>query len=274
MIGMADAAPLGIAFLGLMLGMRHATDPDHVIAITTILTRERRIAAAARIGTVWGLGHTATVLAVGTAIIFFKLAIPVQVGVAMELGVAVMLIILGVGNIARHLRGQLPLAGKHDSPEDLIVHAHPHNHGGATHRHFHVHARARGTLPAQEGGLLGHADELHGGHLMATEDPANESAARPMLKSFAIGLVHGLSGSVAIALLVLSAIPQPLWAGLYLLVFCCGTILGMALITTAIAAPMFFASRRMSSLHGHLVASSGLLSLGFGVFLVYRLAIA
>jgi len=71
-----DAAPLGIAMLGLLLGMRHATDPDHVIAVTTILSRERRIGAAARIGVIWGLGHSLTVLIVGAAIIVFKVAIP------------------------------------------------------------------------------------------------------------------------------------------------------------------------------------------------------
>ena len=73
-----SSAPLGIALLGLLLGMRHATDPDHVIAVTAILSRERRLASATRIGVVWGLGHTLTVLAVGAAIIIFKLAVPIR----------------------------------------------------------------------------------------------------------------------------------------------------------------------------------------------------
>jgi high-affinity nickel permease len=270
MIHTANAAPLGIAFLGLLLGMRHATDPDHVIAVTTILSQERRIGAAARIGVVWGVGHTATVLALGSAIIFFKVAIPVRWGVAMELGVALMLIVLGVGNIAGFLRR---FASRHKDAaenlqhaESLIVHSHPHHHGHTTHRHPHVHRRARGVSS-------GHDEELHREHLMRSEWPTSPALRRPMLTSFGVGFVHGLSGSVAIALLVLSAIPQPLWAGLYLVVFCCGTIIGMALITAAIAAPMFFASGRMSWLHGQLVASSGFLSLGFGIFLFYRLAI-
>jgi len=80
----ANAAPLAIALLGLLLGMRHATDPDHVIAVTTILSRERRLVVAARIGVVWGLGHTLTVLLVGAAIIVFKIAIPVRLGLAMD----------------------------------------------------------------------------------------------------------------------------------------------------------------------------------------------
>src|SRR6266481_6140738 len=96
----ANAAPLAIALLGLLLGMRHATDPDHVIAITTILSRERRLSVATRIGIVWGLGHTITVLIVGAVIIIFKIAIPTRLGLAMEFAVAVVLILLGVSAAA------------------------------------------------------------------------------------------------------------------------------------------------------------------------------
>jgi hypothetical protein len=85
--------------------------------------------------------------------------------------------------------------------------------------------------------------------------------------------VHGLAGSAAIALLVLSAIPQPLWATLYLAIFCLGTIVGMGLITTAIATPFAVAAQRMSWMHQGLVTGSGLLSFGFGLFLAYQLGI-
>src|SRR5271170_3964336 len=94
-----STAPLGIAILGLLLGMRHATDPDHIIAVTAILSRERRLATATRIGVIWGLGHTLTVLAVGAAIIIFKLAVPVRLGLAMEFAVAITLILLGLGTV-------------------------------------------------------------------------------------------------------------------------------------------------------------------------------
>src|SRR5216684_2520441 len=91
-----NTAPLGLALLGLMLGMRHATDPDHVVAVTAILSNERRLGAATRIGLVWGLGHTATVLAVRAWIIIFQIRIPARLRPAMEFLVAVLLILLGL----------------------------------------------------------------------------------------------------------------------------------------------------------------------------------
>src|ERR1700681_3876094 len=85
--------------LGFFLGMRHATDPDHVIAVTTIVSRQRSIRQAALIGALWGLGHTITIFVVGSAIILFGLVIPARVGLTMEFSVGLMLILLGVLNL-------------------------------------------------------------------------------------------------------------------------------------------------------------------------------
>jgi hypothetical protein len=248
--------------------MRHATDPDHVIAVTAILSRDHRLAVATRIGVMWGVGHTLTVLAVGAAIIIFKFAVPVRLGLAMEFAVAITLILLGLGTVGalvRRIAARLfvtppPYAEDlpEDLPEDLIVHSHSHTHDSAPHRHPYVH---------------GADGEFHREHLLAPCALPTLAARRPLLKSFGVGLVHGLAGSAAIALLVLSAIPEPLWATLYLLIFCVGTIIGMGLITTAIATPMIVASRRMSSLHQRLVTGSRLLSFGFGLFLAYQIGV-
>jgi len=261
-------APLGIALLGLLMGMRHATDPDHVIAVTTIVSRERRLAAASRVGIVWGLGHTLTVLAVGAAIIIFKIAIPIRLGLAMEFAVAIVLILLGLGAFAslvqlvvKRIAGR-PLAV--DQP--LVVHSHAHGHGFGPHRHPHVHPDS----------CEHHGPEqvaLHHEHSLPAGALSSFAIRRPLLRSFVVGLVHGLAGSAAIALLVLSAIPQPLWATLYLAIFCLGTIVGMGLITTAIATPFAVAAQRMSWTHQGLVTGSGLLSFGFGLFLAYQLGI-
>ena len=260
----ANAAPLAIALLGLVLGMRHATDPDHVIAVTAILSRERRLAVAARIGVVWGLGHTLTVLIVGAAIIIFKIAIPTRLGLAMEFAVAIVLILLGVGAAAGVVRNAATrIRGGSSSDEGLVVHAHVHSHDGAMHAHPHVHVGAHDAVD----------DVTHHDHLVPADALPSFAARRPLLRSFAVGLVHGLAGSAAIALLVLSAIPDPMWATVYLAIFCIGTIIGMGLITTAIATPFMVVSRRASWIRQTLVTGSGLLSFGFGLFLAYQIGI-
>jgi ABC-type nickel/cobalt efflux system permease component RcnA len=264
----ANAAPLAIALLGLVLGMRHATDPDHVIAVTTILSREHRLGAATRVGVVWGLGHTLTVLLVGAAIIVFKIAIPTRLGLAMEFAVAIVLILLGVNAAAGLVRGAATrMRGDSSRDDGLVVHSHPHAHHDATHSHPHVHADLHGHDHEDSD------DATHHDHRIDADRLPSFAARRPMLRSFAVGLVHGLAGSAAIALLVLSAIPSPLWATLYLAIFCVGTIIGMGLITTAIATPFMVASRRASWIHQGLVTGSGLLSFGFGLFLAYRIGI-
>ncbi len=242
--------------------MRHATDPDHVIAVTTILSRERRIAAAMRVGVIWGLGHTATVMLVGAAIIIFKIAIPARIGLAMEFAVALVLILLGVNAASRMLaRATSRFSEPEAVPATLSVHSHAHSHGAFTHTHPHAHP---GYL--HEPMIVHDADHLiHA----AKHDP--DQMRRPLLKSFGVGLVHGLAGSAAIALLVLSAIPEPMWATVYLVVFCIGVIIGMGLITSAIAAPFMFASRKIAWLHQGFVTGSGLLSFAFGLFLAYHI---
>jgi hypothetical protein len=254
----------------LLLGMRHATDPDHVIAITTILSREQRIGAAARIGVIWGFGHTLTVLIVGAAIIVFKIAIPIRLGLAMEFAVAVVLILLGVGTASSLLR-RIAKRVFGDSVRDsefLVVHSHPHDHSLVTHAHQHFH-----LYPHDHHSRTDAADATDNAPRRPNEMPQSFAARRPLLRSFGVGLVHGLAGSAAIALLVLAAIPRPLWATLYLVIFCIGTIVGMGLITTAIATPIIIASRRLSWLHQGFVSSAGLLSFGFGLFLAYQIGV-
>src|SRR5580704_2561900 len=103
---------LSIIAVGFFLGMRHATDPDHVIAVATIVTRQRNLARAALIGAFWGLGHTVTIFVVGAGIILFNLVIPARIGLSMELSVGVMLIVLGIMNVAGFLRStpEVPIA--------------------------------------------------------------------------------------------------------------------------------------------------------------------
>jgi len=259
------SAPLGLILLGLTLGMRHATDPDHVIAVSAILTRERRLLNALRIGAVWGLGHSATVLAVGLAIVFFKLKMPVRLGLSFEFIVAIVMILLGL----RAAKETLSLIAKKvlraSSAESVImVHSHSHTHKQNDEPHTHRHLHAHSSVDDKN-----HTEHDH----LMQPTIAETIAGRSTLKSFMVGLAHGLAGSAAIALLVTAAIPSPLWAMLYMTIFCCGAMLGMVLITTAIGTPLVFAAQHLAGVHRRLSAAAGLLSFGFGVFLAYQIAI-
>jgi ABC-type nickel/cobalt efflux system permease component RcnA len=249
---------LSIVALGFFLGMRHATDPDHVIAVTTIVARYRKIGHAAVIGALWGVGHTLTILLVGSGIILFGWVIPTRVGLSMEFSVGLMLILLGVLN----LTGMLEWITNTFSPGAAIsgaAHSHPHSHGDYIHTHPHHHEpEAHPHAPEQT--PLGWFDR-HFGRIGLYQ------VVRPLI----VGLVHGLAGSAAVALLVLTTIQNPKWAIAYLLVFGIGTIAGMMLITGAMVLPFAYANKRFSRLNQGLRIASGLISVAFGLFLVYEI---
>src|SRR5438046_3517838 len=179
--------------------MRHATDPDHVIAVTTIVARQRRVGAAALIGVLWGIGHTLTMVAVGGAIIVFGVVIPPRLGLTMELSVALMLILLGLLNVA----GIMRWITRTVTPARV----HPHRHGD------YVHSHARGETPAAQG----HCEENP--PLARLDRRLGGLGLYQVLRPLAVGVVHGLAGSAAVALLVVATIPEPLWAIACLVVF-------------------------------------------------------
>ncbi len=202
-------SPLALLALGLVLGLRHAADPDHVVAVAAITARTRRVLPATLLGMVWGLGHTITLFAVGAGIIFFNWVVPPRVGLAMEFAVALALVMVGLLNL-----------------------------------------RSRGEHPLE----------------------LDRGPGRPPARSaFLVGLVHGLAGSAAVALLVLATVRDPRWACLYLLVFGVGTLLGMALVTTGFALPLAMAAKRWGGTGRLIRLSTGTLSLLFGAWLVYQI---
>src|SRR5580692_6778861 len=119
--------------------MRHATDPDHVIAVTTIVSHQRNLLKAAMTGIFWGVGHTLTIFVVGTVIILFDVVIPARIGLSMELSVGLMLIVLGVMNIASFLRSTRSISQPCQENAE-VVHQHPHSHGDYVHSHAHGHS--------------------------------------------------------------------------------------------------------------------------------------
>jgi high-affinity nickel-transport protein len=249
---------LSIIALGFFLGMRHATDPDHVIAVTTIVARYRKISHAALIGAFWGVGHTLTILAVGCGIILFGWVIPTRIGLSMEFSVGLMLIVLGILN----LTGILQWITNTSFPASGISgasHSHPHSHGDYIHTHPHQHDPESHPHAATQTPLSWL--DRHFGRLGLYQ------FVRPLI----VGLVHGLAGSAAVALLVLTTIKNPKWAIAYLLVFGIGTIAGMMLITGAMVLPFLYADRKFSRLSRGLRIASGLISVAFGLFLVYEI---
>ena len=211
---MSPSSFLAILSLGFALGMRHATDSDHVVAVTTIVSRERSIRFAGVVGAVWGIGHTVTILLVGGAIILFHVTIPPRLGLSMEFAVALMLVVLGAANLAAR--------------------------GGAAHLHQDEPRPRRGGAPA-------------------------------LLRSLFVGVVHGLGGSAAVALLVLTTIQEPRWAVLYLLLFGAGTIAGMMLLTSMIAVPFAVAADRFARVNRRMVQLTALASILLGLFIAYRI---
>jgi hypothetical protein len=211
---------IAILTLGFFLGLRHATDPDHIVAVSAIASRARSIRAAMWIGASWGFGHTAAILAVGGSIVLFGLVIPPRLGLSMEFSVAIMLVVLGVWNLRGAMRsiGQAAHAAQHGQPAAPVVAQAP-------------------------------------------------SSVRP----FAIGLVHGLAGSAAVALLVLASVTEPAWALFYLALFGTGTVLGMMLLTTALAIPAAATAQRFRNFERGLVRVTGFASVIFGLALVYQI---
>jgi ABC-type nickel/cobalt efflux system permease component RcnA len=185
---LVDPGLLSAVFLGFLLGLQHATDPDHLVAVATILTRERRFIDGAMIGVLWGAGHMTTLTIVGVIIIGLKLTISPAVGGWLELVVAAMLIVLGVLRLRDAVRGVEAVPAGHvvaDHDHGVragVVHSHAHVHG-AEHTHEHPHVHPSGWL-----GTLGWR------------------SGWPAWRALVVGAVHGLAGSAAVSLLVLATL--------------------------------------------------------------------
>ena len=251
--------------LGFFLGMRHATDADHVVAIATIVSRQRSVAGSALIGAAWGVGHTITVMAVGAAIILFGVVIPPQLGLSMEFAVGIMLVLLGILTLTGMGRavGATHTHARASGGRALDLHDHAHAHGDYVHVHPHGHnADAHGH--AEEQTPLARLDRSRFGRI----------AFYQWLRPFAVGLVHGLAGSAAAALMVLSIIREPVAALGYLLLFGLGTVVGMMLITLILSAPFAFTAVNLPKFNWRLRVASGLISFVFGLILIYGIGFA
>ncbi len=219
---------------GFVLGLQHALDPDHLVAVSTIVSDHKSLGRSSLIGTFWGLGHSLSLLGVGLVIILLRVSIPDNVLPWMEAPVAAMLIALGIGATRRALRER-----------GVQIHTHVHEHGDQPHEHVHVH--------------LG--DEHDHMHRMF------KFGRRP----FAIGLVHGFAGSAALTLLVLTRIPSIALGLVYMTVFGLGSIGGMLIMSAVISVPFVLTARRFEAINGVIRLCAGLFSLAFGLMIAWEL---
>jgi high-affinity nickel permease len=192
--GSAPVVVLGVAVL---LGLRHATDPDHLVAVSTLVAtaRERRARRASWLGLAWGLGHATSLLAAGLPFVLVAAVVPDAVREAAEILVGVVIMALAARLLVRRRRGRF--------------HAHVHEHDGVVHRHVHLHA----------------ASPRHHEHGHRVRTP---------VESYAIGVVHGLGGSAAVAVLLLAAIGNELLAAVALAVFAAAAAIAMAAASAAL----------------------------------------
>jgi high-affinity nickel-transport protein len=226
--------------------------------VTTIVSRERTLKHSARIGALWGAGHTLTILAVALPIVLFSIAIPPRVGLGMEFSVALMLIVLGALNLAVVLRSVRDARTVATTGAN-VSHTHTHRHGDYVHRHPHGH------------GPESHPHRADDTPLARLDRRFERRSAYRTLRPLVVGIVHGLAGSAAIALLVAATIRSVAWAVVYLLVFGLGTVAGMMLVTVALSVPFAYSSERFAATNRGLRMATGLLSLGFGLFLAYHI---
>ena len=217
--------------LGFMLGLRHALDSDHVAAVSTVVARTPSLKASGLVGLSWGLGHTFILLLVGLVVLWFRVPVPQAIGQAAEGIVGIMLLVLGAALGLKLFRERW--------------HIHRHEHDGDRHVHLHSHAK----LPDH-----GHS------HLW-----------RESFRPLCIGMVHGLAGSAAVLLLIVSTAGSVMEGLSYIAVFGCGSILGMMLIGMALSVPVIWSFQlgRTAVFALQVVASLG--SFGLGASILYQL---
>jgi high-affinity nickel-transport protein len=238
--------PLFALGLGFLLGLKHATEADHLVAVTTIVSEQRSVSRSALVGATWGVGHTASLLAAGVLVILLEVTIPARVAAALEFSVALMIVLLGSRVLYLALRKR----------RRMHVHAHTHDGHTHTHLHFHEHGDAHAAT--------------------STRAPSHErhrsfGGWRPLF----VGAVHGLAGSAALTLLVLTEVLRNGSRALgfaYLLIFGVGSIGGMMLMSALISLPFVFTASRFTRVDAPVRMLTGLLSVAFGIYYAWETA--
>ena len=218
--------------LGFFIGLKHATEADHLAAVSTIVSERKSVWSSMFIGGVWGLGHTISLVVAGILVLLLNFQITEQTERMLEFGVGVMLVLLGVNVLQKIVRG-----GK--------VHLHTHGHAGRQHVHPHLHEAAKTDEP-----------ETHHGFSFSP-------------RALIIGMIHGMAGSAALMLLVIPTIESRPLGLLYIVIFGVGSIAGMMLMSLLVGLP-FYLSAKFSRFNNVLQCAAGLVSIGLGLLIIYE----
>jgi len=229
---------LAVLSVGLVFGLKHATEVDHVVAISTIVSRHRNVFHSAFVGALWGAGHTVSLLVIAAIVLTLRVTIPETVNGWLEFGVALMIIGLGLSALWRALR------------KSGEVHVHQHSHDGLSHSHVHFHEQETKHQPAA------HTHHSH-------------AVSRVGWKPVLIGMMHGLAGSGALTLLVLTQISSSFIGFLYVATFGLGSIAGMLLMSGMIGLPFALASKKLTHVHQGIQTLAAILSICFGIWYAY-----
>jgi ABC-type nickel/cobalt efflux system permease component RcnA len=230
----SSLSAFSVLMLGLLLGLKHAIEADHLAAVTTIVTERKSLLSSTIVGGLWGIGHTIPILVVGLLVILLRLEIKEYVGLSLEFCVGLMLIGLGANALWKLTQGH-------------ALHLHAHEHGAHPHVHPHFHHEHE---PAR-------ASTHHGFKLNL----------RPLL----VGVMHGLAGSAALVPLVVAEIRSPLLGLVYMLIFGLGSIGGMMLMSALVGLPLHLTAVRFTRFNTTLRWAAGVFSLGFGLVMVYQI---
>jgi hypothetical protein len=229
----------GILGLGFILGMQHALEADHIAAVSSIAARRSSIRDIVKHGLTWGLGHTITLFIFAGAAILLGHAIPEHLARPLETAVGFMLVGLGAHVLWLLWRDR--------------VHFHQHRHGDGT-AHLHLHSHGAGPAPHQRS----NHDHQHGFRW----------------RSLLVGLMHGMAGSAALLVLVVSQFKDPLVSLLYVLLFGIGSMLGMGALSTVIAVPLAASARWLTWANRGLQAAVGVVTVGIGAMTIYSTALS
>jgi hypothetical protein len=228
---------------GLLLGMQHATEADHLAAVASLVSRERSLKAGMFHGIAWGIGHTLTLLIVAGALGFLGWVISPLLAGNMERVVGAMLVLLGIGVVRQLWRERI---------------------------HFHVHTHAQHVnVFAPQAQIIHFHAHSHAGESQPHQLSAHAHSHKLPWRSGIVGMVHGLAGSAALALFASQSMPSPAWMLVYILVFGLGSILGMALLSGVLAIPLGLTARHLTGVYRILNNSVALFSLALGGRLLF-----